>query len=272
MRAFTGGLIVTSGITLAASGSGKVTVAGVTVLISAAVKLIKPAELRQWHSPFLTGLGLGCLVVGTLTFVRPYDNGKGREWACFLLVGAFAYWVLPRRRGRPAFLLTALVAAMLVVTAANPALNFDPSERISQRFFDSLDPSPAGLVIFALGYTLAGVLLDQRRRHGAAGTFFVAAAIAVLWASFDVEKADRALVAATLVTAVVLLVCARGGGRFYVRTAAIAALSVAMVKFLQSGPVLPGTDFEPPSLPWTVQAGIVIAIVGFFVGRGARAE
>lgn len=271
-RAFTGGLITTSGVTLAAAGTGQSRViVAITILICAAVKVYPPDPDRQWHSPFFTGLGLGCLIVGTLTAVRPYDTGSGWQWAAWLTAGSVAMWLLPHRRGRPAFLLTALVGTMLWVTSAKPPTGFDPSDRLPERLLESLDPSATGMVIFALGYTVIGLFLDRRALRGGAGTFFFAGAISVLWGAIAMDEQLRRPVAATLITAVILLVSARGGGRFYMRTMAVAAIAVAATK-LPGTATLPVIDVDLPDVPWTLQVGVVIAVVGVFVGRGVKAE
>ena len=71
------------------------------------------APTRLWYSPFLTGLGLGLLMTATFLWFRPHVTGATGDWLIAVAVGSLLFWLLPGRHGRPVFLLTMLVAAMI---------------------------------------------------------------------------------------------------------------------------------------------------------------
>ena len=163
IRAFAGGVVTSAGVTLFFDhwGRGVLFVVAAAICITIAVYPVAPTRL--WYSPFLTGLGLGLLLTATFLWFRPHATGATGEWLIAVAVGSLLFWLLPGRHGRPVFLLTMLVAAMIGVAVWGAGATIDGTDHVVRRFLDSIEPSVVTLIIFAVAYTLYGMALDAVR-------------------------------------------------------------------------------------------------------------
>ena len=163
IRAFTGGVVTSVGVTLFFDYWGRDVLFVVTAAICITIAVFPVAPTRLWYSPFLTGLGLGLLMTGTFLWFRPHVTGATGEWLIAVAVGSLLFWLLPGRHGRPVFLLTMLVAAMIGVAVWDAGTTIDGTDHVVRRFLDSIEPSVVTLIVFAVAYTLYGMALDARR-------------------------------------------------------------------------------------------------------------
>jgi hypothetical protein len=268
-RAFSGGVVTSAGVTLFFDYWGRGVLFVVAAAICVAIALFPVAPTHLWYSPFLTGLGLGLLMAATFLWFRPHVTGATGDWLIAVAVGSLLFWLLPGRHGRPVFLLTMLVAAMIGVAIRDAGATIDETDHVVRRFLDSIEPSVVTLIIFAVAYTLYGMALDGMRLEGGAGTFFVAAMIGAGWALIIAfGSSDRALLAAIALTGILLLIAGSIGGRRTVLHFGLLIFAVSVVRFLDA-PALTN-QVQRPDVPSTVYIGLVLILFGLVLGRGVH--
>jgi hypothetical protein len=271
IRAFTGGVVTSAGVTLFFDYWGRDVLFVVAAAICITIAAYPVAPTRQWYSPFLTGLGLGLLMTATFLWFRPHATGATGEWLIAIAVGSLLFWLLPGRHGRPVFLLTMLVAAMIGVAVWGAGTTIDGTDHVVRRFLDSIEPSIVTLIIFAVAYTLYGMALDGRRMDGGAGTFFVAAMIGAGWALIAVDSSERDMVAALLLTGALMMTAGYVASRQMVWNTGVLIVGVSAVHLLDAAE-LSGTDVRTPELPDTVYIGVVLILFGLLLGRGVHGD
>ncbi len=271
VRAFIGGLVTSTGVTVVSYHWGRDVVVAVAASICVTIAIVPVTPSRLWYSPFLTGLGLGGLLTGTFLWIRPYDTGASGEWLLTVAVGSLLFWILPGRHGRPAFLLTMLLAAMVGVAVWGTNPTIDETDHIVRRFIDSFEPSVVTLIIFAVAYTLYATWLDLRSTHVGAGAFLVAAIIGACWAMIIVDTSQRPVVAALLLTGALLIIEGHQARRRVVESVGAVIVAVSAVRLLDAADIS-GTDLQTPDLPGYVQIGVALILIGVLIGRGVKSE
>lgn len=272
IRAFTGGVVTSAGVTLFFDYWGRDVLFVVTAAICITIAAFPVAPTRLWYSPFLTGLGLGLLTTATFLWFRPHVTGATGEWLIAVAVGSLVFWLLPGRHGRPVFLLTMLVAAMTGVAVLGADTTIDATDHVVRRLLDSIEPSVVTLIIFAVAYTLYGMVLDAGKMRGGAGTFFVAAMIGAGWALvIAYDSSERDIVFALLLTGALMMTAGYVAARQMVWNAGVLIVGVSAVSLLDAAE-LSGTDVRTPALPDTVYIGVVLILFGLLLGRGAHGE
>lgn len=271
IRAAFGGVVTSTGVTVVSYYWGRDVVVAVAASICITIAMFPVTPARLWYSPFLTGLGLGGLLTGTFLWFRPYDTGAAGEWLIAVAIGSLLFWLLPGRHGRPAFLLTMLVAAMVgvAVWGANPTIN--GNDHIARRFINSLEPSVVTLTIFAVTYTLYATWLDLRKTRAGAGIFLVVGIIGAGWAMIIVDTSQRHVVAALLLTGTLLIIEGQQAGRQIVGSVGVLIVGVSAVRLLNAADIS-GTDLRTPDLPSAVHIGVVLILLGVLIGHGVRGK
>ncbi|MGD9703017.1 MAG: hypothetical protein AB7Q42_15105 [Acidimicrobiia bacterium] len=271
IRAFVGGAVSSSGVTVVSYYWGRDVVVAIAASICVTIAIWPVAPTRQWYSPFITGLGMGGLLTGTFLWFRPYDHSDASQWLIAVAIGALLFWILPGRRGRPAFLLTMLLAVMIGFAVHGVDAVVDGSDPIVERFLDSARPSVVTLIVFAVAYTLYAMWLDAKHRSAGAGTFLVAAIIGASWATIIVDGSQRNVSAALLLTGALLLIEGRDSGRLLVESIGILIVGISAVRVLDKAE-LTGTGMQLPQIPGSVQIGVALIMLGVLIARGVRSE
>jgi hypothetical protein len=272
IRAFLGGVVTSSGLALFFDHWGSNVVHVVAAGICITIAIWPATSTSVWHSSFLTGLGLALLLTDTFLWWRPHDTGATGKWLIAVAVGSLLFWLLPGRRGGPAFFLTMLLAAMVGLAMWDVNTTVDGSDHVVSlvwHYIGSIAPSVMTLVVVAIAYTLCGMALDLGKMRGGAGTVFAAAIVGAGWAEITVDQSQGHVVGLLVLTGVLLTFAGYLEHRQIVGSAGLLICGVSVVRLFDAAGVT-GDDLPSPDLPVTALIGVVLIVFGVLLGRGVH--